>query len=1036
MIRPRHAVLALLPCLAMAPGAAPAGEADQVFQSLYGEEMRRVLSTRDADDDVALARKLLDAAKQAQDQPPLLAVLCEKTHFLGSRHSIGFATAIDALGLLAEKLPDRKKDCQEKVLALHQRRYATSRGDERVSAAHVLVDYLRKLARDAEETSDHAAATRHLRRASYVAAAVRSQARKAIQDDLKRLLAAERIAREIASLEKRLAQDGDDQAARSRLLWLLLVERDDPRQAAKHLAPDAKEEMRTYLPLVARDAAELPEGACLEVADWYRSLSEKASAAGRTAMLRRAKHYYRLFLAKHTTQDMQRTKAALALKAIDETLGEAAGAETETGRAAPGLDTALALVSRPGKLKGVRQWTLETRLPRGRLLTVAYSPDGRHLAIATDCGNIRLLEAATGRLLRVLAGHEGGVTDLAFSPDGAELVSACGGRSIRVWEAKTGRLIRVLSARTAVRAVAMSPDGAMLAAAGRDAAVALWKVQTGLPAGLLRGGHKAAVARLAWSPDGKWIASAGERGDGGICVWDAATKRRVHAVDCGSSAVVALAWSPDGKTLAFVQRGKDDRQVLLWDRKSRKVIHSLARDARPASRALAWSPDGKRLAWQKGGQGIQVVQVGAWQSLAETALAYGVADLAWSPDGAAIAMCSNSHPVDAIVEVRVRDSDPGDERWTIRARVHDMAAMAWEPATRKLAWVDSPDRGRCHLWAGWVPKGRVPVGKGGATRLAWSPDGSRLAASDGRKSIAVLDVDTARATKALSCPDSDSRVRGLAWSRDGKRLLALASGAVPPVVVFEVATGKVARAYKGPGAPSCLAMAPSPDGKLLAVIAYSGRVPGGKRLWLWNAASGRFLRELAAPGRNARDLSWAPDSRMLVTASDEKLAVVWNLRTGRATKVLGDARHPIEVVAWSPDGKVIAAAENPAGGGAGAIRLWNVRARRTSGVLRGHATAVRNLAWSRDGRKLLSAGERLLRLWDVPALRPEMTVLPVGAFGDVMVRSDGHFRASENVDAEKDLVYVVTTESGQEVLAPSQFAAKYGWKNDPNQVAR
>ena len=44
----------------------------------------------------------------------------------------------------------------------------------------------------------------------------------------------------------------------------------------------------------------------------------------------------------------------------------------------------LALVARPAEIKGVQSWTIETRNPRGQLLTVAYSPDGRWLAFSSD----------------------------------------------------------------------------------------------------------------------------------------------------------------------------------------------------------------------------------------------------------------------------------------------------------------------------------------------------------------------------------------------------------------------------------------------------------------------------------------------------------------------------------------------------------------------------------------------------------------------------------------------------------------------------
>jgi hypothetical protein len=54
----------------------------------------------------------------------------------------------------------------------------------------------------------------------------------------------------------------------------------------------------------------------------------------------------------------------------------------------------------------------------------------------------------------------------------------------------------------------------------------------------------------------------------------------------------------------------------------------------------------------------------------------------------------------------------------------------------------------------------------------------------------------------------------------------------------------------------------------------------------------------------------------------------------------------------------------------------------------------------------------------------------------IILSPGGHFRATKGVDPERELVYVVQTAAGQQALTPSQFAAEYGWKNDPDKVGR
>ena len=69
---------------------------------------------------------------------------------------------------------------------------------------------------------------------------------------------------------------------------------------------------------------------------------------------------------------------------------------------------------------------------------VAFSPDGRRLASASDDGTVRLWDPATGAELAALTGHTGQVTAVAFSPDGRRLASAGWDGTVRLWDPATG----------------------------------------------------------------------------------------------------------------------------------------------------------------------------------------------------------------------------------------------------------------------------------------------------------------------------------------------------------------------------------------------------------------------------------------------------------------------------------------------------------------------------------------------------------------------------------------------------------------------
>src|SRR4029077_13954665 len=94
-------------------------------------------------------------------------------------------------------------------------------------------------------------------------------------------------------------------------------------------------------------------------------------------------------------------------------------------------------------------------------------------------GDLRLYQTSDWKLLATLRGHDDVVFSLAFSPDGAHLASASFDHTVRLWDVATHATLKEYHHHSDfVYAVAFSPDGKRLVSASKDRTVQLFDKET------------------------------------------------------------------------------------------------------------------------------------------------------------------------------------------------------------------------------------------------------------------------------------------------------------------------------------------------------------------------------------------------------------------------------------------------------------------------------------------------------------------------------------------------------------------------------
>ncbi|WTV96109.1 hypothetical protein OG235_03320 [Streptomyces sp. NBC_00024] len=469
---------------------------------------------------------------------------------------------------------------------------------------------------------------------------------------------------------------------------------------------------------------------------------------------------------------------------------------------------------------------------------VAPSGDDRLVAVCPTGKVPQVWEVGGGRAPHGEWERDQGVCDadsaVVFGADGRFAVVA--GDRVRVWDVRTG--VRVAEVRDpGVRYASFSRDGQFLATAGSADEIRVWRLST--PAApVLRHAldNQHPHGGLAWDP--------------GLPVLRYLEGGTVHTLDLTTT--VTAAWcdhpmdavliSPDGRRFVTARRATDGHVFELRATDNGRLVRTLPRRPSPVAAAggrggtplappdtaarMAFSPDSSRLVYGVTAPGGRAVSqwFTVWDltrdreqstlDVGSTRSGTAVTALALTPDGR-ILFTTRTPP----------GGEPANEMWDTTTRRRTESLTGSGLVSSRLAL--SP---RTELVVGDNRVARKATGSIGAldlvqgdriSALAFSPDGSRLAAGDRTGRVALWDGDLRRRAGVLRN-------------------------------VFPAPLGNT------PEAVSALAL--SLDGHTLAVGGDAGTIK------LWDITTQQLLGPLPTPGEPITSLAFSPDNATLLVA--------------------------------------------------------------------------------------------------------------------------------------------------------------------------
>jgi WD40 repeat protein len=260
--------------------------------------------------------------------------------------------------------------------------------------------------------------------------------------------------------------------------------------------------------------------------------------------------------------------------------------------------------------------------------SVSVDPSGVRLVCGTLDGRIILLDAKTGKIQRVLKGHESMVSAVLFIDGGKRVLSASWDKTTRAWTRAGVQGPHVLKQNDQVKALTVWEPSQRGAVGARDGEVRIFSTKSLRNLKSLRA-HVADVSGLSFVREGSQLVTSSY--DGECKLWDVRSAAMLSVVGKYEERVRSMATMSDGSHIFLGMHGGNIQSISLENPKEthRFVGHS------DVVTSLSIDPSGKHLL---SGSMDRTVRVWSTETRSEELnlrAEGGVSSVAWATSGEA-----------------------------------------------------------------------------------------------------------------------------------------------------------------------------------------------------------------------------------------------------------------------------------------------------------------------------------------------------------------------------------------------------------------